>query len=126
MRLYRTAAGHWHGTQDAARADAGRDWQQIEVPTDKPGLLAWLNEQGAPPSAKPAPFDDAPLLAAPPTPAKASPDSCAKCARTPRAAETLAQGDDVEAIGAWLWQAAPWQLERLFAVIGARVGELRR
>jgi len=46
MRLYRTDAGLWCGTQAeaklAAKADGTR-WGLVDVPTDKPGLLAWLN-----------------------------------------------------------------------------------
>jgi hypothetical protein len=49
MRLYVTPSGRWAGTQAAAvavarEADAGR-WTQFEVPTDKPGLLAFLDER---------------------------------------------------------------------------------
>lgn len=42
MKLYRTHEGVWHGTQ----ADAGKrdTWEQVEVPVDKAGLLAFLNE----------------------------------------------------------------------------------
>jgi hypothetical protein len=40
MIFYRKPDGSWHGTQ----ADAGKDREQIDVPTDKPGLLAFLNE----------------------------------------------------------------------------------
>lgn len=43
MRLYLTQAGRWVGTQADARKDGSFD--QVEVPTDKPGLLAWLNDQ---------------------------------------------------------------------------------
>ena len=49
MRLYRTEAGAWTGTQADARESAinagghGKSWAEIEVPTDKPGLLEWLN-----------------------------------------------------------------------------------
>lgn len=43
MRLYRTAKDRWVGTQDDARKD-GRGWTQVEVPTDKPGLLTFLND----------------------------------------------------------------------------------
>ena len=43
MRLYVTPAGQWAGTQ----ADAKKlgQFAEVDVPTDKPGLLAWLNEQ---------------------------------------------------------------------------------
>lgn len=40
MRLYITRDGSYAGTQ----ADAGKGFQQVEVPTDKAGLLAYLNE----------------------------------------------------------------------------------
>lgn len=47
MRLYRTPSGSWAGTQADAKALAkseGTAWAELEVPTDKPGLLAFLNE----------------------------------------------------------------------------------
>ena len=50
MRLYRstdpTDPFQWAGDQRAANLQFGRgNWVQVDVPTDKPGLLAWLNEQ---------------------------------------------------------------------------------
>lgn len=53
MRLYRTAKGRFVGTKDDARAD-GRGWKQVEVPTNKAGLLAFLNDNIRPPQASPA------------------------------------------------------------------------
>ncbi|MEO1169633.1 MAG: hypothetical protein AAFW97_13075 [Pseudomonadota bacterium] len=48
MRLYRTADGEWIGTQaDARSAAEGRGWEQVEVPTDKAGLLGFLNDMEA-------------------------------------------------------------------------------
>lgn len=49
MRLYKTDMGGWAGTQADARKLALSDgseglWKQVEVPTDKPGLLAFLND----------------------------------------------------------------------------------
>lgn len=60
MRLYRnddmTAACQWAGTQDDANRLFGRgQWQQVEVPTDKPGLLAWLNANAFDPRATSTP-----------------------------------------------------------------------
>ena len=50
MRLYLTSTGEWTGNQsDAAglvRANGGT-WEQVDVPTDKPGLIAWLTDQWA-------------------------------------------------------------------------------
>jgi hypothetical protein len=47
MKLYRIAGGiNWYGTQVDAKAGArqlGRTFEQVEVPTDKEGLLNWLN-----------------------------------------------------------------------------------
>ena len=43
MKLYLTRAKEWAGTQDDARKLAGRDFVAVEVPTDKAGLLAFLN-----------------------------------------------------------------------------------
>jgi hypothetical protein len=50
MRLYRTRSGNWAGTQADAARIAREDgslgkWQQVDVPTDKPGLIAWLSAQ---------------------------------------------------------------------------------
>jgi len=56
MRLYVTPSGSWAGTQADARALAkseGADWKEVDVPTDKPGLLTFLNENKV--GAKPAP-----------------------------------------------------------------------
>lgn len=46
MRLYVTNRGRWAGTQADASQLAREDncrFKQVEVPTDKAGLLAWLN-----------------------------------------------------------------------------------
>lgn len=46
MRLYVTPNGQWAGTQADAKAIAkeeGTGWEQVEVPTDKEGLLCFLN-----------------------------------------------------------------------------------
>lgn len=47
MRLYQSPDGVWSGTQADAKAYAkstGQSWTEIEVPTDKVGLMAFLNE----------------------------------------------------------------------------------
>ena len=44
MKLYRSLGRIWTGTQaDAKKAQDGKDFEEIDVPTDKPGLMAWLN-----------------------------------------------------------------------------------
>lgn len=51
MNLYQTKNGTWAGTQALAAAAALEDgsgkgnWQPVEVPTHKPGLINWLNAQ---------------------------------------------------------------------------------
>lgn len=50
MRLYRTDTGQWTGKQSDAAALArasGGTWEQVDVPTDKPSLIAWLTDQWA-------------------------------------------------------------------------------
>lgn len=59
MRLYRTPAGEWAGTQEDAKAlakAAGTTWFLVEVPVGKPGLLAFLNNHrvGAAPGGAPS------------------------------------------------------------------------
>lgn len=47
MKLYRTPTGHWAGTKDDAAFLAkthNTTYQQCDVPYDKPGLLAFLND----------------------------------------------------------------------------------
>jgi|13_taG_2_1085334.scaffolds.fasta_scaffold35596_1 hypothetical protein len=42
MRLYTNNRGEWFGTQaDAKRV--GVEWEEVDFPTVKPELLAWLN-----------------------------------------------------------------------------------
>ena len=42
MRLYTDRLGNWYGTQADARK-SGNDWVEVDVPTVKQELLAWLN-----------------------------------------------------------------------------------
>jgi hypothetical protein len=42
MRLYTNSKGQWVGTQAEAKTIGA---EQTEVPTDKPSLLAWLNNR---------------------------------------------------------------------------------
>ena len=46
MRLYTNDKGAWAGTQADARKDFGKDWREVDVPTNKPDLLAFLNNYG--------------------------------------------------------------------------------
>lgn len=47
MRLYVSTDGVWTGTQADAKAhakDTGLRWTEVEVPTDKAGLMGFLND----------------------------------------------------------------------------------
>lgn len=51
MRFYRTDDAQWFATQAEAKAHAkrlGTRWGPVDVPTEKPALLAWLAAQAAP------------------------------------------------------------------------------
>ena len=43
MGLYKNSNGVWAGTQADARKYCGKDYQTVDVPTDKPNLLGFLN-----------------------------------------------------------------------------------
>ena len=45
MRLYTNNKGSWVGTQADARKEFGKDWNEVDVPTDKPNLLQFLNDE---------------------------------------------------------------------------------
>lgn len=71
MKLYRSKGEIWTGTQaDAKAAQGGTDYETIEVPTDKPNLIRWLNEQEAAHAANPTRLVEAPAVEPeePPTP----------------------------------------------------------
>lgn len=46
MRLYTNSHGSWVGTQSDAKREFGKDWKEVDVPTDKPNLLKYLNDEG--------------------------------------------------------------------------------
>tara|TARA_R110002095_G_scaffold208520_1_gene194283 strand:+ start:146 stop:454 length:309 start_codon:yes stop_codon:yes gene_type:complete len=43
MKLYTNNKGDWAGTQSDARKQFKKDRTTVEVPTDKPNLMAFLN-----------------------------------------------------------------------------------
>ena len=43
MKLYQTANGVYVGTQAEAKGD-GQGWAPVEIPTSKPELIEWLND----------------------------------------------------------------------------------
>lgn len=70
MRLYRTPQGQWAGTQ--AEAKALGQFDQVEVPTDKPGLLEFLNRHRVGAMVEAAPSL---TLIQPPAPPPPAPDT---------------------------------------------------
>jgi len=105
MNLYRTASGSWAGTQVdariAAKDDGGR-YVAVDVPTDKPSLLAFLNlhRVGAPVErterleAPPV----APTPPASPAPSPAVPETVAKLRHDISVEEEIAKADFPSAI----------------------------
>jgi hypothetical protein len=55
MRLYKSGNGQWAGTQRDAQKNFPRDWSEVDVPTSKAELIAWLNENqvGTPAQSQP-------------------------------------------------------------------------
>jgi hypothetical protein len=120
MRLYRIGA-LWRGTEAEAKAaarEAGQEWQKVEVPTDKPGLLAFLNQ---PPPVEP---DE---IAATAEPAPTRPGTCPACDRSESAAVRAAESQDLAAIVGFIFDgASPSQVESIFSALGTRFHELRK
>ena len=105
MRLYRTASGRWAGT----RAGAGKGFVAVDVDTTKGPLIALLNRE----------LDEARAQAQ--TQAPAAPPA------PPPPAPKLLEGNEADQLEEWLLdRAAPSQVERLFAALGARFHELRK
>lgn len=71
MKLYRTTLGTWAGTQADAKAIAKDQdpsgFETVEVPTDKPGLLEFLNEHmGSDTYTESPAVEQTPTVASPP------------------------------------------------------------
>ena len=105
MRLYITAGGEYAGTQK----EAGKGHRLEEVPTDKAGLIDYLNALKG--KAEFAEVDEP----APPPPPTPSHDVIA-------AKVSAFKTDEIAAF--ILDKASVSQVERIFAVIGTRFAEL--
>ena len=59
MNLYRSLGHIWTGTQADARAanNGDKDFEHIDVPTDKASLLQFMNAMQTPPAPEPPPAD---------------------------------------------------------------------
>jgi len=121
MRLYRTDAGKWAGTQEEARAlakSAGCAWHQVEVPTDKPGLLAFLNQEQALYRAAAATLRRHP--SADPVPPALREGAIADLARM----EGNAAGIDVDALVAAISTSDSYRLARFAGAVAMAFGRL--
>lgn len=116
MKLYRnddmTAALQWAGTQADANKAFGRGrWEAVEVPTDKAGLIAYLNDY-RPDSLN---GSKSPTIA---TPAPPQPEP----QRQPEAAPR-----DPASVANWIMDTAtPREIELLFEALGVRFHEMRK
>lgn len=125
MKLYRnddmTAGEQWAGTQDEANRRFGRNrWQLVDVPTDKPGLLAFLNQMESDPYT---------LLSGPsalePKKALVAPSSQSSNAEAPDM--KMPMTPDPQHLIDWIMDSAtPAQVESVFTALGVRFHELRR
>lgn len=69
MRLYTDKKGQWFGTQADARSACGELFWQVDVPTDKPALLAFLNHNAVSDNPEPIKLAVKPNTAPAPAPA---------------------------------------------------------
>lgn len=131
MRLYRIVGRGWAGTQAEAKAksrELGAPFHEAEVPTDKPGLLAFLDRRNVPFSdegdvGRPA-GTDAGMARSAPAATEQAPALGTEAERG-AAAKAIQQG--ANAVADWILDTASQaQVEQLFAALGARVAEMRR
>lgn len=124
---------HWAATQAEAKAvarDVFGTWQALDIPTDKPGLLAFLNEVEAPASrshfveianARAAEVRaDIGAEAQPATPAAVANGRCPRCASTPEAAAKIADGMSADAFVERVLEAPHWFVARIFEALAQR------
>lgn len=125
MKFYRSsdknATQQWVGSQDAANKAFGRHhWQTVEVPTDKEGLLGFLNRITAE-EAEPFPHD---------APAETDHIATAPKVETAKgtAQATVASATiDPDTIAHWIMdEATPTQVEATFTALGVRFHEMNR
>ena len=108
MRLYLTTAGRYVGTQADAKSK-GKGWRPEEVPTDKLGLLAYLNAMVTRDELDNPPVDTQPQPSAP-------------LVHVHTRVENYTADDIVEFL---LDRASVAHVERIFAAIGTRFAEAR-
>lgn len=129
MKLYRTPTGRWCGTQADARQACSREdnrpdaFEHVDVPTDKPSLIAFLNELRAAErqrEAVRAPIPaEAPERSSDGSQASLDADKIDWTANRRRAWDAQAICEFLQS------EATQAQVEEVFASIGARWGEAR-
>ena len=116
-------------TQAEAKA-IDRNFKQVDIPTDKLGLMNYLNVLMSVirPSAEPTP---APSEGVEPHPHQEAPESerptfsnKPKAERELRRAEKIAESQDIDALTAWMFEAPAFQVERIFDALACRMREL--
>lgn len=133
MKLYRKTDGTWAGTQ----AEAGKGFEPVEVPTDKPGLIAWLNDNMGGATESPAEREEGSVATTEAktaeTPRKSAytgngnvPEgSCPRCtwsySKSKAAMDKLWAGAEADAIAERIEQADGWMLVRLIAATTERM-----
>lgn len=115
MKLYRDAHGVIVGTQAEAKR-MGKGWEPIEVPTDKQGLIDYLNaslhgpvDTSDIPEADEAFFEKATLVL---------PSETAR--------RMLREGEELDQITGWIFELDGWRLARLLTATIERAAELKR
>lgn len=124
MNLYITADGRYVGTQVEAKK-AGKGWTPETVPTDKEGLIAYLNGHNERTCARLEKFDqvdrELAILSDLPNPF-ADPEPAPPPA--PRVASTSFEATEIEDF--ILNEASVAQCENIFSTLGSRFSELAK
>jgi hypothetical protein len=122
VRLYQIiATGSWFGTQADAKTaarQAGCSYEQVEVPTDKPGLLCFLNVRVGTPATDTPPNDDPPEDRR-----KAEAAGLVPLRPVNQSQESLTASEIEDFI---LNRASVAQVENIFSCLGTRLAELAR
>lgn len=133
MRLYRTPSGRWFGTQADARracldeAVPSTAWNEIDVPTDKPGLISWLHMNCGPASVEAAKAEIAlDKLRDRAAAAKAAPPRDMSAGANLARMEAVRQGVDIDLMIETIATAGTATLKRFAGAVAVRFGELAK
>jgi hypothetical protein len=115
----------WVATQGDGKTitkENGGTWEVVDVPTDKPGLLAFIDEMQSRINEAPVQTEAAPVSVPVSSPVAERP-APARSEKAQRKAELIAKSQDITALGDWLLDAEPWQVERIFDMLADRYRE---